>query len=94
MADKPSAWALRTAIALMRDAGGAQLRNVSDLELLARPITHKVASTIDRETGVLELLNVAKAIHAFLWKERGQTVGMADLELSEVLKKAIDKVEK
>lgn len=85
MADKPSAWALRTAIALMRDAGGAQLRNVSDLELLARPVIHKIASMIDHETGVAELLKAAENILQF---------NDSSFPASVRLKKAIDGVEK
>ena len=51
------------------------------------------AQIIDRETGVGELLRTAKAVHDFLWKERGQIVGMTDTKLSEALTKAIREVE-
>lgn len=62
---RPSAWALKAAIALVRDAGKGKFRNTPDLEFLAQPITHKVAHIIDeayrdRETGVAELLGATK----------------------------------
>ncbi len=56
---KPSAGALRAAFALMREASQGN-RKMSDLELMAQPVTHRVAQIIDRETGLAELLEAAR----------------------------------
>ncbi len=54
---------------------------------------HTIVSILNREAGVGELVQAAKAVHNFLWKERGQIVGMTDIKLSEALTKAISEVE-
>ena len=61
---KPTAAALRAAIALIRDASKGKTRNQSDTELMAQPITHKVARIIDHETACPQVEELIKAANA------------------------------
>ncbi len=91
---KPSAGALRAADRirdLLEDCGSLKIANST---IGATPFQEGVAEIIDRQTGVAELLEAAKAAIDFLWKERGQIVGIADVKLSEALRQAITKCER
>ena len=57
---QPSAGASRAAIALIRDASKGKAGVRSDVELMAQPITHRVAHIIDRESGLAKLLEAAE----------------------------------
>ena len=58
---KPTAAALRAAIALIRDASKGKTRNRSDTELMAQLITHKIARIIDHETACPQVEELIKA---------------------------------
>ncbi len=91
---KPSAGAMRAAFALMRNA--SQGRKWSDLDLVAQPITHEVANTIDRETGVAELLDAAKQVNGFLnlWYASSRPGFSLPQEISYRFEQAIAKAER